>query len=174
MVEANITQGEQPAGKYVEYVRTEEGELIPRGPIGKRTVVTTPKGTIINLNTEGLPVQRTKPEIVQVRVVDVPEGETVGIEAVGGPNVGLGIANGAVEEITRRVQEREKAGAYDQHPELTFSEKFEIEQAEIWAQDLKAIGSSNHDFSQLKQMPESVEYMGGMGYAVNQIRQRVH
>ena len=55
-------------GKVTEYVRTADGELIPRGPIGERSVYTTPKGRIINLDMEGLPVQLgPKPEVIQVK-----------------------------------------------------------------------------------------------------------
>jgi len=39
-----------------EFVVTKEGEIIPRGPIGQRSVFTTPKGRIINFDLEGLPV----------------------------------------------------------------------------------------------------------------------
>lgn len=39
-----------------EFVRTTEGEVIPRGPIGQRSVYTTPKGRIINFDLEGLPI----------------------------------------------------------------------------------------------------------------------
>ena len=39
-----------------EYVRTAEGEIIPRGPIGERSITTTPQGNIINFDTEGLPI----------------------------------------------------------------------------------------------------------------------
>ena len=39
-----------------EYVRTTEGEIIPRGPIGERSVTTTPLGNIINFDAEGLPI----------------------------------------------------------------------------------------------------------------------
>ena len=40
---------------YKEFVTTLDGELLPRGPIGKRSVVTSPKGNIINMDKEGLP-----------------------------------------------------------------------------------------------------------------------
>jgi len=50
-----------------EYVKTKEGEIIPRGPIGERSVFTTPTGRIINLDMEGLPVQLgPKSEIIRV------------------------------------------------------------------------------------------------------------
>lgn len=53
--------------KVKEYVKTAEGEIIPRGPIGERSVFTTPKGRIINMDMEGLPVQLgPKSEIIRV------------------------------------------------------------------------------------------------------------
>ena len=53
--------------KYLEYVRTADGEVIPRGPVGERSVFTTPMGRIINMDAEGLPVQLgPKPEVIQV------------------------------------------------------------------------------------------------------------
>ncbi len=53
----------------VEHVRTEEGELIPRGPIGERSVYTTPRGRIINMDTDGLPLTRgPKSDIIKVAV----------------------------------------------------------------------------------------------------------
>ena len=42
--------------KILEFVRTIEGEVIPRGPVGRRSVFTTPKGRIINMDLEGLPL----------------------------------------------------------------------------------------------------------------------
>ena len=53
--------------KYLEYVTTADGEVIPRGPIGERSVYTTPSGRIINMDAEGLPVQLgPKPEVIRV------------------------------------------------------------------------------------------------------------
>ena len=50
-----------------EYVKTAEGEIIPRGPIGERSIATTPQGNIINFDTEGLPIQLgPKPEVIKI------------------------------------------------------------------------------------------------------------
>ncbi len=60
---------ERTPTRIVEHVRTEEGELIPRGPIGERSVYTTPRGRIINMDTDGLPLTRgPKSEIIKVEV----------------------------------------------------------------------------------------------------------
>ncbi len=62
---ATITEATEPQGE--EYVETAEGEIIPRGPIGQRSVYITPKGRIINLDLEGLPVQLgPKPKVIRV------------------------------------------------------------------------------------------------------------
>ena len=56
-------------GEYLEFVTTADGEVIPRGPVGERSVYTTPKGIIINMDLEGLPVQLgPKPDIIRVKV----------------------------------------------------------------------------------------------------------
>lgn len=44
--------------EYIDFVKTDEGELIPRGAIGQRSVTTTPKGRIINMDSEGFPLTR--------------------------------------------------------------------------------------------------------------------
>ena len=50
-----------------EYVKTNEGEIIPRGPVGERSVATTPEGNIINFDSEGLPIQLgPKPEVIKI------------------------------------------------------------------------------------------------------------
>ncbi len=60
---------ERQATRIVEHVRTEEGEIIPRGPIGERSVYTTPRGRIINMDTDGLPLTRgPKSDIIKVAV----------------------------------------------------------------------------------------------------------
>ena len=61
-------------------MRTSDGELIPRGPVGKRSVYVTYAGNIINLDTEGLPVQKgPKPEVLTLEVD--PAGDPIHPEA---------------------------------------------------------------------------------------------
>jgi len=87
-------------------VRTAEGEVIPRGPIGKRSIYTTPKGRIINLDLEGLPVQLgPKPEVIRINPA---------ASAYRG-----GIATQAIEELKKRVQEKEDMGFYPEHANLS-------------------------------------------------------
>ena len=105
-----------------EYVKTAEGEIIPRGPIGKRSVYTTPKGRIINMDMEGLPIQLgPKPEIIKVNAAQrTYQG-------------GLGFAS---DILTQRVQEKEDMGFYGALQEsMTFMEKFEMEQNAVLALD---------------------------------------
>ena len=62
---AHVTPKSQEV--VLEFVRTADGEIIPRGPIGDRSVYTTPKGRIINMDLEGLPVQLgPKPEVIKI------------------------------------------------------------------------------------------------------------
>ena len=51
-------------------MRTADGELIPRSKVGKHhTVYVTYSGNIINLDNEGLPIQKgPKPEVLTLQV----------------------------------------------------------------------------------------------------------
>ena len=61
-----------------EYVWTADKELIPRGPIGQRSTYTTPKGRIINLDLEGLPMQLgPKPKVIEVKAEETKVQEVV-------------------------------------------------------------------------------------------------
>lgn len=92
----------QAAAKVLEFVRTIEGEVIPRGPIGKRSVFTTPKGRIINLDLEGLPVQLG------------PKSEVIRINQAAS-NYRGGIGGNAISEINKKIQAKEESGYYEQN-----------------------------------------------------------
>ena len=86
-----------PNPSYVEYVWTSEGELIPRGPIGQRSVVTSPMGRIINLDTEGLPVTKgPKPQVIRLPSLVEQPSAAEPVNAVAAPS----------EETTAVLEER--------------------------------------------------------------------
>ena len=48
-------------------MRTHDGQIVPRGPLGKYSTFTTPMGAIIHMDKNGMPIQRgPKPQVIEI------------------------------------------------------------------------------------------------------------
>lgn len=115
--EIKSTSSEVQASPTGEYVRTHDGQIVPRGPLGEYSLYTTPMGAIIHLDKNGLPIQRgPKPQVIEI------PAEVLSYSG------GFGAASNALKQ---RIANKEATNSYPAGTK--YSEKVHEEQQSILA-----------------------------------------